>query len=112
MEQIDKLKEAIVTIGFSEDTAKKQLNEMSEIITMAILKRLMDEKNISIDELNTAEDFQKAFSSNYTKEELEKIIKEEAGKIFYKYFSRILIKCNEETLKKVESIVGEPEKEF
>lgn len=90
---VQKVKEALIAIGFSEEEAENQSNGLSEIVILSFYKKLS--------ELEGSEDpvLLEKSKEKYSKEELSKILLETAVPTINSYFNEVSADLPEEKKK-------------
>jgi len=96
-EKKQKVINALVSIGFSASEAEKQISELGGVITMSILKKVIEENpNQSLNDDNVQEFIQ----SRYTKDDIGKIVTEESAVVLMDYFKEVTKNLSEEEKQK------------
>ena len=86
-EQYQKIKDIMISIGFSEKGADEQLNELGKIIQMSVIERVAQENKDSIKALT--QDPESFIKKRYNKEELVSLTIEVAVKVTEDYIKEI-----------------------
>lgn len=82
----EKLKQALVTIGFCEEVATQQVNDLNEVILQAVAIRLAKESGKP---QLTLEELQQLISSKQTDGSLKSITEEESSRVVGEYIDHI-----------------------
>jgi hypothetical protein len=112
-QNIQKIEEIMKILNFSDKEIKKQTKDLGEVLLMAIIAKVFEGKDNQIiketfgkENLNE-EEIKKFLENNYSKEELQNLIKEELTKIIAEYFGIILKGTSEEKLLAIEKVLEE-----
>lgn len=84
---------ALLSIGFSPENAEKQISELGSVITMSIMKKIIEENPDQMLDDNNIQEFIK---SKYTNEDIGKIVTEESGIVFMDYFKEVTKNLSDE----------------
>jgi hypothetical protein len=95
---IEKIKLAMVGIGFSEVEAEGQLRDLGEIIVLAITKKIIDHHFPN--QLPTSKQLEEAVKAKYTEKDLAKLISEQSVPIISEYFEEITVSISPEQQQK------------
>ncbi len=82
-ENLEIIKTSLVKIGFSHDEAEDQIKLVGKIVTMAIFKRLLQER-ATVEEL-TPQNIQKYLQENFNTTYLKQVLEFESTKIVDNY---------------------------
>lgn len=86
----DQIAELLIhSLGFSKQGAERQLVELEKIIMAAIIKRMAEEKRISLPALKSKKRLEHFFASFNDEKKLKKIIEEESTRVLQEYFNTI-----------------------
>lgn len=108
-ETFEKIKTILKILDFSDEQIIKQMKELGEVMIMSIWLRFSETKNNqSLQTLKqefTQENLEKFLNENYSKEEIQDIIKQESEKIITDYFTEISKNASEEKLSAIEKVL-------
>ncbi len=82
-EKLELTKRSLTLLGFTEEEAEKQINEVGKLITMAIFQRLLKERSSQTD--LTPENVKNYLKQNFTAQYVKEVIEIESVKIVEEY---------------------------
>ena len=85
---LTKFKSALSSIGYSQQGIEKQITELNNIILMAILVKIVQEKGLRPGEI-TMENLEQFLQTNCSQDEIKVIVEEEARRIVEEYIEEI-----------------------
>lgn len=108
VKEIEKIKNIMKILDFSDEQIEKQVKELGEVLVMTIWIKLIEGKDSSAIQGEPNEDDIKNFvKDNYSPEEAEKIIETESEKIITGYFTEIMKDAPQEKLEQIKTILEE-----
>ena len=85
--KLEIIKQALISIGFSADDANPQIAKIGDIVSIAIITRLLKEKPDIKDKMT--ENFEELLEQNFSPKYIKQVTQEESGKIVGEYLTEI-----------------------
>lgn len=79
----------IHSLGFSKQGAERQISEIEKIIMAAIIKKMAEEKKVSLDTLNSEKKLTTFFQSFSDENKLKEIVEHESTRVLNEYFTTV-----------------------
>ena len=94
-------------LDFSDQEAENQLQDLNEILTMAIWARFAEGKDTkSLGEAPKPEEIELFIKNNYTQEEAQNIFTKESGKIIGEYLKEITKDAPQDKIDQIKTILS------
>lgn len=103
-QKIENIQNALISIGFTKEEAKYQIEEIGEIVSKLILARLLKEQSVDTNNL-TPKELKNFFKTNFQAEYINSVIQEESGKIIGSYLTQITKNLSEDKKQKFYSLI-------
>mgnify|MGYP001594997885 FL=1 len=85
--QYEKIKNALLSIGFSVEEADKQISELGKVIQLTVIEHIAAENKD--DKLAFAKDPESYVKNRYDTQSLADIVSKVSGKVISEYFSEV-----------------------
>lgn len=104
---LQKLKDIMVILNFSEEEIAKQTSSLGEVLIMSAWAKASEGKDTSaISQKPTQEELQAFLKANYTPEEIQKIMQEEGEKVIGGYLAEITKGVAQDKLDKIDVVLA------
>ncbi|MEK7648991.1 MAG: hypothetical protein AAB400_03715 [Patescibacteria group bacterium] len=77
------------SLGFSQSGAQRQLTELEKIIMGAIIRRMAEERGVSLSSLQSQKKLEAFFETFSDEKKLKNIIEHESTRVLKEYFSTV-----------------------